>query len=289
MDPKDAVALLAQAALFLVVFSFGLQSNARDVFDAFADKKTIMKAILAVNFVVPAAALVVCSVIKLDPAVRIGIVLMALSPLAPLAPGKMAKGDLPTSKAVGLYIVLILSAVVLVPLTVWLLSALLPANASVSLASIWALVAETILLPILLGTVVGTIMPRVAHLAARVTSAVGMIGVAMLVALIIYAQRGAAAALLGDGTGFAILLIVGAGIGAGHLLGRRTVGYSNAFAMAAAIRHPGIAAMIAQRNFDDPRVVLAIVLFLVVSIIATAAYQRWTLQPGAKTTKAAAA
>ena len=100
-----------------------------------------------------------------------------------------------------------------------------------------------------------------------------MIGVLLLLVLIIYVQRGAAAGLVGDGTLFAIVVIICAGILAGHLLGRPDPAVSNALAMAAAIRHPGIAALIVQANFTDRRVMLAVVLFLVTSVIVTTIYQ----------------
>ncbi|HLO20313.1 MAG TPA: Na+-dependent transporter, partial [Sphingomicrobium sp.] len=48
-----------------------------------------------------------------------------------------------------------------------------------------------------------------------------------------------------------------------------------ALAQAAATRHPGIAAMVANRHFDDKRVLLAIILFLLTSIVVAAIYAKW--------------
>ena len=48
-----------------------------------------------------------------------------------------------------------------------------------------------------------------------------------------------------------------------------------ALAQAAATRHPGIAAMVAHRHFDDKRVMLAVILFLLTSLIVSAIYAKW--------------
>jgi BASS family bile acid:Na+ symporter len=81
--------------------------------------------------------------------------------------------------------------------------------------------------------------------------------------------------LVGDGTVVVINLTVLAGIAAGHWLGGPNPSHRAALAQAAATRHPGIAALIAHRNFDNPQVVLAIMLFLLVSVVLSALYGRW--------------
>jgi bile acid:Na+ symporter, BASS family len=271
MDPKHLVSLLAQAALFLMLLSFGLQARWIDMVKAMADRGLILRGITAVNLVVPIAALVTCSLLALDPAVEIGIIVMSVSPLAPLAPAKM-KGGGDVSKILGLYVALILAAVILVPVTVALLSKLLPVEAAISVKSVAVLVAKTILLPTALGVAIATVAPGFARPAAKVSGIIGLVGVLILVGLIANAQRGAAAALMGDGTLLAISVIVGVAILGGHLLGRDRA-TSNSLAMAAAIRHPGIAALIIQSNFADQRIMLTVVLFLVTSVLATTLYQ----------------
>jgi len=273
MDPKQLVALLAQGALFLVVMSFGLQARWSDVVGAMRNKSLIFRGVLAVNVVVPFAAVVTCMLFRLQPAIQTGIIVMAVSPLAPLAPGKMRKGGADTSMVIGMYVALIMLAIILVPLTVALLSALFPVDASISVVAVAKLCGKTILLPLAIGVAVASEAPRLARIAARVSGILGFIGIIVLLCLIAYVQRGAAAALIGDGTLLAITVILCAAIGGGYWLGRPDPALSNALSMAAAIRHPGIAALIIQSNFVDPKTMLTVVLFLVTSVIVTTVYQ----------------
>lgn len=274
MDPKELVPLLAQGALFLIIASFGLRAHARQVLAAMGNLGLVFRGILAVNIVVPVAAIIACSVLPIDPAVRLGIVIMAVSPLAPLIPGKMLKGGLDASAAVGLYVALILSAVIFVPATVALLSALYPADASISVGAVGRLVALTILLPVAIGLAIGTAAPEFARRLAPIALIVGFVAIAILVVLILVRQGGAIVGLIGDGSVLAIIVTVAAGLAAGHWLGRPDPAISNALAIAAAIRHPGIAAMIVHANFTDQRVMMAVVLFLLTSVIVSTVYQK---------------
>ncbi len=275
MDPKELVPLLAQGALFLIIASFGLRAHARDVLAAMRNTDLVLKGILAVNIVVPVAAVIICSFLPIDPVVRTGIVIMAVSPMAPLVQMKMQKGGLDTSAAVGLYVALILSAILFVPATVALLSALYPAEASISVAAVAKTVAITTLLPLAVGLAVGSLSPEFARRAAPIVMIIGFIAVGLLALLILYKQGSAILGLLGDGSLLAILVTVFAGLVAGHLLGRPDPANSSALAMAAATRHPGIAALIAHANFSDPPIMLTVVLFLLTGVIVTLAYLQW--------------
>jgi BASS family bile acid:Na+ symporter len=96
-----------------------------------------------------------------------------------------------------------------------------------------------------------------------------------IILIIIYRTAGAALSLIGDGSLALIILTLSAGIAAGHLLGGPEPSRRVALAQAAATRHPGIAAIIVQRNFDDRRVMLAVILFLLTSIVISAMYGKW--------------
>ena len=190
MDIKALVPLLAQGALFLVMASFGLKTRAGEVLAALRDTSLILRGVLAVNVVVPAVAVVACLLLPIDHSVRIGIVIMAISPLAPVLPAKMSCGEFDTSRAVGLYVALILVAVVLVPLTVALLSAIFPANASLEVTALAKLVGLTVLLPILVGLAIGTWAPGLARPVGRVTAILGFGGIVVLASCSLRSGKG---------------------------------------------------------------------------------------------------
>ncbi|GAA3908324.1 hypothetical protein GCM10022276_28350 [Sphingomonas limnosediminicola] len=275
MDPKTLIPLFAQGSLWLVVLSFGLRADAARVFEAMRHSGLILKGILAVYIVVPALAVIICTIMPIDRTIAIGIVLMAVSPLAPVIPARFMQAGLDPAKAVHYYVTMILFAVFFVPATVALLSALYPPNASISVGAVSKLVALTILAPIGIGVAIATLAPRIADYVAPVTFWTGLIAAVLLVTAILYKQGGAIVGLIGDGTLVVIVLIVLAGILAGHLLGRPSPLHSNVLAVSAAIRHPGIAALIVRDNFTEPRVMLTVILFLLTSFVVTALYGVW--------------
>jgi BASS family bile acid:Na+ symporter len=275
MDAKELVPLVAQGALCLIIASIGLQARARDVQAAMRNTDLVLKGLLAVNIVVPIAALIICSILPIHPLVKIGIVIMAVSPMAPLVQMKMWKGGLDTSAAIGLYVALILSAILFVPATVALLSALYPTQASISVGAVAKMVVMTTLLPVAVGLAISHWWPDFARRIAPIVLIIGFIAVALLAVLILYKEGGAMLGLLGDGTLLAIVVTVAAGLGAGHWLGGPNLATSNALAMAAGTRHPGIAALIVHANFNDPRVMLTVLLFLLTGVIMTVAYLLW--------------
>lgn len=275
MDAKELVPIVAQGALCLIIASIGLQARHRDVLAAMRNTDLVLKGLLAVNVIVPIAALVITSILPIHPLVRIGIVIMAVSPMAPLVQMKMWKGGLDTSAAIGLYVALILSAIIFVPATVALLSALYPTQASISVAAVAKMVAITTLLPVAVGLAISNWAPDFARRAAPIVMILGFIAVLLLAVLILYKKGGAMIGLLGDGTLLAIMVTVAVGIAAGSLLGRPNPANSTALAMAAGTRHPGIAALIVHANFNEPRVMLTVLLFLLTGIIMTIAYLLW--------------
>jgi bile acid:Na+ symporter, BASS family len=290
MDMKELVPLLAKGAILLIVLSYGLRTHPRELWRSIQDKRLMIRALLAVYVVVPVTAVVLCLLLPIAHEVKIGIVIMAVSPLAPLVPAQMRKaGGVDTSVALGPYVGLILAAVVIVPLTVALLSAIFPANASIAVSVIARLVAISILVPVAVGLAISSWVPGFARRASQVAAIAGHVILALLVVAVLYKEGGAIISLLGDGSLVAIVVTVVTAVVGGHLLGRPSPSQSRELAMAAAIRHPGIAALIAQQNFSDRRVMLAIILYLLTSAVVATLYQLWASNKSRRAGQAGAA
>ena len=87
---------------------------------------------------------------------------------------------------------------------------------------------------------------------------------------------GAGQGLAGDGSVLAITARVGVAIVSGHTLGGPDPDERATLALASAMRHPGIAAAIASLNVpDEPRVLAAIMLYLLVATAGTSLYGVW--------------
>jgi BASS family bile acid:Na+ symporter len=133
-------------------------------------------------------------------------------------------------------------------------------------------------LPLVAGVTVGTWLKRTGRSNGRVGTLLNRVALVCLlpiVLLIIYRSGGAALALIGDGALAVIILTVVAGIAAGHLFGGADSTRQFALAQAATTRHPGIALLIARTHFRDQQVTLAIILFLLTSIVVSALYAKW--------------
>jgi BASS family bile acid:Na+ symporter len=272
---KELVALAVQISLLLIVLSIGLQARWGDLTYALKHPRQLFRAFIAVNLVVPLVAYVLCRFLPLEPMTEVGLVLMAVSPLAPFAPGKMLKAGADRAFVDGLYLTLLIAAVVIVPATIALMSAISYQTAHISILDVGLFVAKSVLVPMLVGLTVSGIWPT---LAGKLAPIARITGYALLipVALLILLKMGSGlAALIGHGGLIVITVTVLAGIAAGHWLGGSVPGHRVALSQAAATRHPGIAGLIAHKNFPGPQVILAIVLFLLVSIVVSAAYNKW--------------
>lgn len=272
---KHLFPLILQASLILIVAAVGLQARWIDFLEGFRQPGLLLRGIIAVNIVVPVVAVILVALFPLDGPVKAAIVLMAVSPLAPFVPGKMLKAGEPPSFAVGLYVALMLLAVIIVPLTLVLLSWLFPADAYIAPMAIAKLVLLSVLLPLVAGVAIGAIAPAFAQRAAPIVLIIANIGlVVVLVPMLIVLARPMLAAL-GNGTLVVIVLTVLAGLVAGHLLGGPVPADRTALALAASTRHPGMAIMIAGANFHDPHINPAVILFLLVGILVSGIYAGW--------------
>src|SRR5204862_7976072 len=137
-----------------------MRSEWRDLRLALGQPRRLLRGIVAVNLVVPLAAILIVLVLPIDQPVKQGIVIMAVSPLAPLIPGRLLKAGADASVAVGLYFWLLVLAVAIVPLTVALLGAVTEVVVFLPAGEIARLVFPSVLVPLVAGLTIGEILPR---------------------------------------------------------------------------------------------------------------------------------
>jgi BASS family bile acid:Na+ symporter len=275
MGLQAIIGLLIQISLVLIVVAVGLQSRWSDVLYARKRPDLLWRGFVAVNVIVPATATVLCLLIPLPWLNKVAICLMAVSPLAPFTPGKMMKAGADTAFVNGLYVVLMLAAVIIVPVTIMLLDTISPQPVTVPEFKLVLFILRSVFLPLAIGLTIARFWPEFATKAAPIARKTGFAILIPLAILFIFTKFHALISLIGDGTVVTISAVVAAGILGGHFLGGKSPGHRAAMAQAAATRHPGIAAIIARRNFDDPQVLMAIVLFVLISVILCMIYARW--------------
>jgi len=281
MDIKVLIGAVVQGSLFLLIMAVGMRSKWSDLTYVFRKPKNLFRALVAVNIVVPAAAVILGALFPLEWPTKAGLIVMAVSPLAPFATGKMLKSSPDRSYDVGLYAALILAAVVIVPLTIAILNPLYERHATISVAGIAWFVIKSVFIPLCAGIAVATIWPHIAERAAPIANLIAYLLLLPVALLFLIKSGSALVGLIGDGTFAVINGTILVALAAGHWLGGRDPGHRAALAQAAATRHPGIAALIAQGDYaEKPQVMLAIVLFVLISLVLTALYGTWAKKRG---------
>lgn len=273
---REVLPAVLQGSLLLLVFALGLTATPADATYLLRRPEKLLRALVAIDVVVPLTAALFAFLLPLPPLAKVGIVLMAVSPLPPLVPGKQLKLGARTAYVCGLYVAVSVLAIVVLPLTMAVLDAVFPRDLWISPAAVARAVLVSVLLPLALGMTVRRLAPRFAERAAPAVSKLA--GFLLIVAFlpILVAVWPQVRALLGNGTGLVIAAVVSMGLFAGHLLGGPDPEDRTALAVASATRHPGIALLIARTDFPTANAAPAILLFLLVGMVVALPYQRWS-------------
>ena len=276
MDLVTLVSAAVLASVCLIVFSLGLGSTQEDALYLLRRPRQLVRSLLSMNVVMPLVAAGLAAVFDFPGALNISLVALAVSPVPPILPKRQLGAGGRASYAVGLLMAAALLAIVFIPLALRLIALGFGKEAHVPEAAVAGLVAITVLVPIAAGIVVRRLAPAFAARASRPISlgAMALLGV-VVVLLLIRAWR-PAVSLIGDGHVLAIAAFVAIGLIVGHLLGGPDPRDRVVLALATASRHPGVALAIAAANFpQEKRVMGAILLYLLISLIVAFAYLAW--------------
>jgi BASS family bile acid:Na+ symporter len=272
---QTLITLVIMLSIVGIVVAIGLDATLDDLLSVLRRPWVLAKAVLAVNVIVPLAAVLLVAMFPLSQLARLGVLLMAISPVPPLVPAKELKAGADKAYAYGLYTALVLLAVIIVPLSVEILGRFYGVEVSLPVPLIARNIALTVLLPLAAGLAVRRYAPAFAKRAAPAVRGVANILLLLAIAPLLVVAWPAMMALIGNGSIAAMALTAATGLAAGHFLGGPSIGERAALAMASATRHPGIALMIATANAFDRRVLGAILLMLLVGLAAGVPYQMW--------------
>lgn len=272
---KVLIPLLLTVSLAGLVLTVGLHADRGDLVHVLRRPRLLARAILAVLIIPPVAAALLIWALPLTPAVKAGIMLMAVAPVPPLVPGKELKIGGAKNYAYGVYFALALLTVISVPVVFTVASRLFGRDDEVGFASIAMTVATGVLLPLAIGVLVRRMDPALAERAAPIVYKVSMLLVLAAFVPIMIALWPALTELIGNGTLLAMAVMTVICIAAGHWLGGPERANRATLAVAASVRHPGIAISLASANFGDRHVQAAVLLFLLVGLVVGAVYAAW--------------
>jgi BASS family bile acid:Na+ symporter len=258
-----------------LVASFGMDATLDDLMSLFRRPMRLLKAVLAVNMIVPAAAVVICAVLPETQVVRAGLLVMAVSPVPPLVPGKALRTGASKSYTYGLFAALALLSVVIVPVSVAILAPLYGAVIPLGPFAVAKNVGLSVVLPLAAGLAIRNFMPASARRLGPLMAKISMVLLLAAFLPILVLAWPAMVAMANNGAYLAMALLAAVALLAGHLLGGPERSARVALATAAATRHPGIALMIAGTATDDKRITAAIVAVMLTALVVSIPYQIW--------------
>ncbi|HET9709337.1 MAG TPA: hypothetical protein VFP39_13655 [Gemmatimonadales bacterium] len=239
--------LLVGATLFTAMLSLGLMLGREQIAAALQRRVVLAALLFAVVVPVPALAVLFVKVFGVKGAVAAGILLMAISPGAPVALRRAIEAGGHAAFAPALHLAIVVSAVATVPASLAILDAIFEKDFTVSPLDVARQVFLAQLLPLGLGASLRVLRPALAaRIEPRLTRASNLLLVALALVLLVVLWR-----LLED-IGWTPF-IAGAGLSAcalvvGAAFAGRDAPVRPAGAVAAAMRNPGLALLIATVN-----------------------------------------
>lgn len=272
--PESVLTLAAAATVFVVMFALGLGIALAEFRWVLDRPGLVARALFAVLIAVPAVALAVVRLLDLPRMADIGIVLMAISPGAPVALRRSLDAGGHRAFAPALQITVALLAVVSMPLSIAALDVVYAGDASISPLALARQVFIAQLMPLSLGMLLRHATPG---LAERLRPLLERVAKVLLMLLILLALIDAGNAVLGAGLRIAVAIVVvtASALALGHLLGGPEPATRTAVAITSAARNPGLALLVATLNEASPEVGRTVLAYLLVSALTIVPYVKW--------------
>ena len=277
MTVEQVIRIAIVLSIMLIVLSFALRATWRDATSLFRNPSLLLRSLLAMNVVMPIFAMALVGLFSLRPEVAIALLTLAVSPVPPFLPREQLQ--VAGRRAYDVHSLLgatSLLSILLAPASVVLIGLAFSHHVDIDPLKIARVVAVTVLLPFAAGLIINHLRPS---FAASVSPLAGKAGMLLLVVacIPILVKRGPAMLeLIGNGTLLAIVAFVAVGLAVGHLLGGPDPQERGVLALATAMRHPGVALVIASGISEADKVVgPALMLYLLVGTLVSAPYVRW--------------
>lgn len=276
MDLASLLKFAIVASIVFIVLSIGLAAPPGAIRAGFGKPMNIARAMVAMFLFFPMFALAVTWIIPLDPAARIALLALAVSPMPPILPIKEQKlgGELDYVLAIQLAASLV--ALAAAPLMFMLAGQIFGREASFDALGVARTIMVTIVVPLGVGLGVAAIAPEAAARFSRPFRALGMTLLAVGFLIVIWqAWPGIQAAALSLTIVAAVLMGL-FGLAVGHWLGGPFHGNRHALAVATISRHPGVAIGLAAAADLEPKqpIVAVVLMYLLVMALLGALYAR---------------
>jgi BASS family bile acid:Na+ symporter len=270
------ILLVLKISIVLSVLAIGLRATISDATFLFREPAHLSRAVLAMYVIMPVVALLIAISFNLNPAVKIAMVVLSVSPIPPILPNKAFKAGGKGNYTIGLLADTSLLAIIFIPLILEVFERLTKIPLGMSAISIASQVLGTIIVPLLIGIAINTFLPKIAERIARPLSLIATVLLLLGFLPVLFGSLRAILSLVGDGTLLGLAAFALIGIVVGHILGGPESENRPVLALATSTRHPAIAIAIANVNFPDQKqAVPAVLLYLLLSAILAVPYLNW--------------
>jgi BASS family bile acid:Na+ symporter len=256
--PLQWIGPLAAVSIFAVMFALGLTLRRDQIAAALQRRMVLLAVLFAVVVPVPALAVLGLKLFHLSGPVAVGIILMAISPGAPVALKRALDAGGPRDFAPMLHLSIVLLAVFTVPLTVLLLDWIFAAHFRVTPWHIGRQVFVAQLMPLMLGAALNAVRPT---WAAKIEPPIARFGNVALLAVGVAALADVPSIVSSVGWApfIAGVSITTVALAVGAAFALRDAAVRPAAALAAAMRNPGLALVMATVNAAKPEVVASVI------------------------------
>jgi BASS family bile acid:Na+ symporter len=254
------------AMLVFVVSSMlavGVSLTVRQIMAPLRNGKLVSLALLANFVLMPLGALVIARLLRLDEPLGVALLLLGTAAGAPFLPklAGIAKGNL--AFAVGLMVLLMVLTVVYMPLVL----PLLLEGVSVDPTKIARSLVILMLLPLGAGLLVKARFCDVADRIRTPLNRVSSLSLGLLIVLLLVTNIQSLIGLFGTRAILASILFLLGGASIGWLLGGPAFGTKGVLALGTAQRNIAAALVVGGKNFDDPNVLVMVVVVAVVGLL----------------------
>jgi BASS family bile acid:Na+ symporter len=272
-----ALLVCLKVSVVALLCAIGLGSTPADVAYLWRRPALLFRSLLAMYVVVPLAALAVVRTVPMPPAVKIAILVLAISAGAPLLPRKLMKVGR-EGYVFSLVVTSSLLAVVAVPAWLAWLGPLFGRETSVTPAAVGLVIAKTLLAPLLVGMLLRWPLSAVADRVSEwVLGAAG--AVLTLSGLGLLALHGSLLIEVGWVPLAALTGMTFITLAIGHVLGGPDPADRTALAVSCASRHVGIA-MLAASTVPGPRTIALVLAYVLAAAAVSIPYLKWRTRPG---------
>jgi bile acid:Na+ symporter, BASS family len=261
LSKAATVAMLSFVVSSMLAMGAGL--TVAGIIEPLRNVRLVLFALVANFVLMPGGAVALAKALGLDEPFGVGLLLLGCAAGAPFLPklAELAKGNL--AFAVGVMVLLMVVTVGYLPIV---LPLLLP-GVTVDPWQIARSLVLLMLLPLAAGLVLKSQYENFATEAKRVLDWISNVSLILLVLLITAANIDKVLQVFGTFGILAGLLFIAFGVGIGWLLGGPDVDTKRVMALGTGQRNIAAALVVASQSFDDPKVVVMVIVVAIVGLI----------------------